>query len=101
MYLVAIAWIYVALMMALAEANHPSGTLLGAFITFLFYGVGPVALVLYLLGTPMRWRARKAADLAERAALAEAADATAPSVAQPDQRGHAPAAPLAPERKEP
>ena len=34
MYLVAIGWIYVALMMALAEAMHPSGGVLGAVITF-------------------------------------------------------------------
>ncbi len=59
MYLVAIAWMYVALMMAIAEATHANGSLLGAFITLLLYGVGPLALVLYLLGTPHRRRARQ------------------------------------------
>ena len=44
MLLVVIAWTYVALMMAVAEANHPQGSLLGAVITFVLYGVGPVAL---------------------------------------------------------
>ena len=58
MWIVAIAWIYVALMMALAEATSPQGTYLGAVITFLFYGVAPTALVMYLLGTPARRRAR-------------------------------------------
>ena len=56
MYLVAIAWIYITLMMAVAEAFHPQGSLLGAFITFLFYGLAPLALVLYLLNTPGRRR---------------------------------------------
>jgi hypothetical protein len=34
MYLVAIGWLYVALMMAVAEANHPSGTVLGRYRNF-------------------------------------------------------------------
>ena len=56
MYLVAIAWIYITLMMAVAEAFHPQGSLLGAFFTFFLYGVAPLALVLYLLNTPGRRR---------------------------------------------
>lgn len=56
MYLVAIAWIYITLMMAVAEAFHPLGSLLGAFLTFVLYGVAPLALVLYLLNTPGRRR---------------------------------------------
>jgi hypothetical protein len=66
MYIVAIAWIYVALMMAVAEAFHPLGTVLGAIITFLLYGLGPVSLVLYIMGAPQRRknaRAREAAEL--------------------------------------
>ena len=62
LYLVAIAWMYVVLMMALAEALSPQGTLLGALVTFVFYGCAPLALVLYLLGTPARRRARRAAQ---------------------------------------
>ena len=58
MYLVAIAWLYVAVMMAIAEAMHSQGTVLGAIITFVLYGVLPLALVMYLLGTPMRRRRR-------------------------------------------
>jgi uncharacterized membrane protein len=59
MYLVAIAWIYVVLMMAVAEATHSQGSVLGAVITFLLYGVLPLAVVLYIMGTPMRRRARQ------------------------------------------
>jgi hypothetical protein len=62
MYLIAIAWLYVALMMALAEATSPQGGLFGAVITFLLYGVAPMALVMYLVGTPARRKARKAAE---------------------------------------
>jgi hypothetical protein len=62
MYLVAIAWMYVAVMMALAEATSPSGGVGGALVTFVLYGVGPLALVLYILGTPASRRARKAKE---------------------------------------
>lgn len=105
MYLVAIVWIYVALMMALAEATHARGTVLGAIFTFLLYGLGPVSLALYLLGTPARLRARKAAEAAELAALREAASAETASrstpPAQPDGGSHAAGDPVAPVRKEP
>lgn len=56
MYLVAIAWLYVAVMMAIAEATHSQGSILGAIITLLLYGVLPLLLVLYVMGTPMRRR---------------------------------------------
>jgi hypothetical protein len=49
-------------MMALAEVTSPLGTPLGAIITVIFYGVAPVALVMYLLGTPGRRRARLKAE---------------------------------------
>ncbi len=65
MYLIAIGWIYVALMMAVAEANNTNGTLMGAIVTFVLYGVFPVILVMYLLRTPTRNRARKARERAE------------------------------------
>lgn len=51
MYIVAIAWLYVTLLMALTE---PSVT--GGVLTFLFYGLFPCALFLWLLGTPQRRR---------------------------------------------
>ncbi len=63
MYLVAIAWLYVAVMMAIAEATHSQGSLLGAVITLLLYGVLPLSLVLYVMGTPLRRRQRLQQDL--------------------------------------
>jgi uncharacterized membrane protein len=95
MHLVAIAWIYVVLMMALAEALSSQGTVLGAVITFVLYGLLPLSVVLYVMGSPARGRARRAA---EAAALAAAA-AAAPS-ATPDGGGMAPGDAVTPEGKE-
>jgi hypothetical protein len=86
LYLVAIAWMYVVLMMTLAEAMAPNGSLLGALITFVLYGILPLGLVLYLLGTPARRRARRAREA---------------SAAQPDGSGHAAGDAVAPVREEP
>jgi mannose/fructose/N-acetylgalactosamine-specific phosphotransferase system component IID len=71
MYLIAIAWLYVSLMMAAAEAMHPQGTILGAIFTFLLYGALPLSIVMYLMGTPMRRRARHLQEQAERAKTQE------------------------------
>ena len=113
MYLIVIAWLYVALMMAVVEATHTSGTVLGAIVTFLLYGAAPVALVVYLMGSPARRRAIKAREAAElaanRAAVVAApapGEATAPPPTalpstQPDAGGHPAADPVAPVRKEP
>jgi hypothetical protein len=106
--LIAIGWLYVALMMAVAEATHPIGTVLGALITFVLYGVGPVALVLYLIGAPGRRRARKAREAVELLAWRAAQQQTPPETdrsgtdsGQPDASSHAPADAVAPVRKEP
>jgi len=45
MYLVAIAWIYVAIMMAATEPSFIAGVM-----TFVFYGVAPLSLFLWLMG---------------------------------------------------
>ena len=66
MFIVPLAWLYVALMMAVAEANHGNGTLLGACITFVLYGVLPVAVLVYIMGAPARRRAIKAKEAAQR-----------------------------------
>lgn len=107
MWIVAIAWIYVALMMALSEATSPIGTVLGAVITFVFYGVLPTALVMYLLGTPGRRRARLAKEAAELAAHVAQHKATLPSSAplpsagqDGDAGGLPPGDAIAAERKE-
>jgi hypothetical protein len=104
MYLVAIAWLYVALMMALAEALHPTGGWLGALFTFVLYGLAPVGLVMYLLATPMRRQARRREEAAGQARSDAAASADAPatgSVGEPDDGGHAAGLAVAPVRKEP
>lgn len=74
MYLVAIAWLYVVVMMALAEALSPQGSVLGAFFTLMLYGALPVVVVLYIMGAPHRRRARVAGERAERAEQAEPAE---------------------------
>lgn len=70
MYLIAIAWIYVVLMVALVEALSPQGSVLGAAFTVLLWGVLPLAIVLYIVGTPGRRRARLRAEAAAEAASA-------------------------------
>jgi hypothetical protein len=88
--LIVTGWLYVALMMAVAEANHVNGTVLGAAFTFVLYGAGPVALVVYLLGRPARRAARQAREARAAAASAE-----------PGGGGEAAADAVAPVRKEP
>lgn len=101
MWIVAIAWMYVALLMALAEATSTQGSILGAIITFVMYGVGPLALVMYLIGTPARRRVRRAAEEAEWRAQQAAAAEAASSSSQTDA-GSLPAGDgIATERKEP
>ena len=69
MYIVAIGWLYVALMMAITEHSIVAGV-----ATFLLYGAAPVALVLYIMGTPARRERRKAEEArAERAREEEGA----------------------------
>ena len=94
MYIVIIAWLYVTLMMAVAEATNSNGTVLGAIFTFLLYGVLPLALVVYLLNTPARRRVLKERE----AAAQEAAPRAATSVA-PDDSGETPADAVAPVRE--
>lgn len=53
MYIVAIGWLWVVLMMAVTESSITAGIL-----TFFFYGLAPLALFLWLVGTPARRRRR-------------------------------------------
>jgi hypothetical protein len=107
MYLVAIAWIYVVLMMAVAEATAANGTVLGALVTFVLYGVLPLSIVLYLLGTPARRAARRRAEAeseseaAANAAVEPSGGGSGPAVGSPDAGGHATSDPVTPVRKEP
>ena len=94
MYIVPIAWLYVTLMMAAAEASSPNGTLLGALITLLLYGLLPIGIVVYIMGTPARKRAIRARETAEHEA------ARAASGRAPDAGCHAATDAVAPVRKE-
>lgn len=53
MYIVTIAWIYVVLLMALTEPSVVAG-----IMTFLFYCVFPLTILLYLMRTSQRKRER-------------------------------------------
>ncbi|MBB4845387.1 membrane protein implicated in regulation of membrane protease activity [Paucibacter oligotrophus] len=72
MNLIAIAWGYVALMMALAEATSTQGSILGAVITFLLYGVLPISILLYVMGSPARRAAKQRQEQADLAAWRDA-----------------------------
>ncbi|MFM1906669.1 MAG: hypothetical protein RLZZ591_346 [Pseudomonadota bacterium] len=91
MYIVPIAWLYVALMMSVAEATNSNGTLLGAVVTFVLYGLLPISIVMYLMGSPARRRAIKAREAAEFAKSQTAQIKAQDEVAsdQPDAGGHA------------
>jgi Flp pilus assembly protein TadB len=49
MYIVAIAWIYVIAMVALTESS-----LFAGLFAFIFYGVLPVSLIIWMSGTKVR-----------------------------------------------
>jgi len=88
MYIVVIAWMYVAVMMAVAEAASSNGSLLGAAVTLVFYGLLPCGLIVYILGTPARKRAIRAREAALPGSIA------------PDGGSETPADAVAPVRKE-
>lgn len=83
MHLVAIVWMYIATMMAVVEAFSPQGTVLGAVVTFVLYGVLPVAIVLYLMNGRYRGLNRRRERQIE----------SSPSL-DPDTGGEPTAAPL-------
>jgi hypothetical protein len=88
MTLVAIAWIYVVVLMAVAEAMSPQGSLLGALATLVLYGVLPLSIVLYIMATPARRKRRRHAE------------AIAASGSAPHGSGHAAGDAVTPEGKE-
>ena len=91
MVLVLVAWLYVVLMVAVVEATSPQGTVLGAVVTMLLYGVLPMGIVGYLFLSPARRRARRAAETGS----------AAPVPVDPDGGDHPPGDTITPERKEP
>jgi biotin transporter BioY len=58
MHIVAIGWLYVTLMMAISEDSVVAGVL-----TFLLYGILPVAIILYISGSKQRKKKQEAARL--------------------------------------
>ncbi len=87
MYIVAIAWLYVVVLMVLAEGFAVGGSWLDAAMTFVLYGLVPGSIALYLVGTPSRRAARR------RAAASASGD--------PDGGGHSAGDAVAPEREKP
>lgn len=65
MYIIAIAWTFVVLLMAAAEAMETS--VLGGLLTFILYCALPLGLFLYIFGTPQRHRNQMKADTAASA----------------------------------
>jgi sulfite exporter TauE/SafE len=61
MYIVAIGWLYVILMMAITAKSFVAGV-----FTFVAYGLGPVALVLWLMGSPLRKKRKVLGNAADQ-----------------------------------
>jgi predicted DNA repair protein MutK len=73
MYIVALAWIYVVLMMSITETSVVAGVM-----TFVMYGVIPVTIILYVMGTPQRRRRRILEEKLRRESALEAAAKAGP-----------------------
>jgi hypothetical protein len=96
MHVIAIGWAYVVLMMVLAEALGPGGTVLGAFFTLLLYGALPLGIVLYIGGTRRRARARRQAERRAEPAAVHSSDDVDPA-----RGGESAGEPVAAVREEP
>lgn len=70
MYIIAIAWLYVAVLAAASDT-----TVIGGILTFVFYGVAPLSLFLWLFGTPARRRRSAQRALSERVGEDDRGDA--------------------------
>ena len=77
MYIIAIAWVYVVLLMAITEP-----TIVAGIMTFVFYCVFPLTILLYLMGTPQRKRERAE----NSAALQQTQSNTGSEVQQTEER---------------
>ncbi len=67
LYIIPIAWLYIVVLMALAEVTSPQGTVLGALLTLVLYGLLPLAIVMYVAGSPLRRKAAKRQELEDAA----------------------------------
>ena len=114
LYVVALAWMYVVLMVALVELLSPQGTAVGALFTVLGWGVIPLSVVLYILATPARRASRRADESRASAGPPPSVGPRLPSgessrsehgvvtsATNPGGGGHAARDPVASEGKEP
>jgi len=62
LYVIVIAWLYVVVLMAASVATSPTGSVLAAIMTLFFYGLLPLALIVYLMTGKLRRKARSAAE---------------------------------------
>jgi hypothetical protein len=85
MYIVAIAWGYVVLMMSITEDSVVAG-----LMTLALYGILPLTIVLYIMGTGGRKRRRAAAEAATVRARSDAATTSAVIAPVASQEGAAP-----------
>lgn len=83
MYIIAIGWLYVTVLMALTETSIVAGVL-----TLLFYGLLPVSLLLWLLSSPVRRQRRRYREAQEEAAAADSAGVAADQLADAPDRKH-------------
>jgi hypothetical protein len=79
MYIIAIGWIYVTFLMALTESSFVAGA-----ATFLFYGLLPLSVFVYVFGTPWRNARRRRAERSVAVPGDEADEPDRPD-AKPDQ----------------
>jgi hypothetical protein len=77
MYIVAIAWMYVTLLMSATEKSMTAGVL-----TFVFYGLLPCLLFIWLFSTPQRKR-NKARREAKK--LSKLNESSKPILSEPDR----------------
>lgn len=61
-WIIVLAWMYVVVLMAATEATAPGGSVLGALFTLALYGILPLAILVYILGAPLRKKARLAEE---------------------------------------
>lgn len=73
MYIVAIAWLYVTILMAATETSLVAG-----LMTLVFYGIAPLALFLWLFGTPRRRHQQRVEDLDKTDARLKTGEETLP-----------------------
>ena len=80
MYIIVIAWLYVIVLMAATEKSVVAGLL-----TLVFYGLAPVALFIWIFGTPGRRRAAARSRLPQ---AEKSADEVVGDVVREEDRRH-------------